>query len=158
MENIKQLIEEKEKELNELKQLLNKKQDMRITLTDSEMITVLNKILKTPFETEVCGCGHIEFELNEKYIFVLSRKCRNSSDCDNECWELHLPELIINRNYRDDECFDYVNINREQMNLIFKLGKLKSYVELKESRNYNKEYNEIEFYEELFEDVKSLFE
>ena len=42
MKNIEQLIEEKEKELNELKQLLNKKQDMRITLTDSEMITVLN--------------------------------------------------------------------------------------------------------------------
>ena len=121
MENIKQLIEEKEKELNELKQLLNKKQDMRITLTDSEMITVLNKILKTPFETEECGCGHIEFELNEKYIFVLSRACRNSSDCDNECWELHLPELIINRNYRDDECFDYVSINREQMNLMILL-------------------------------------
>ena len=44
------------------------------------------------------------------------------------------------------------------MNLIFKLGKLKSFVELKEARNYNKEYNEIEFYEELFEDVKLLFE
>ena len=158
MENIKQLIEEKEKELNELKKRLNEKQDMRITLTDSEMIMELNKILKTPFEAEGCDCGYIEFELHEKYIFELSRSCRKSSGCDNIYWELHKPELIVNRNYRDDECFDYVNINKEQANLIFKLGQLKSYVELKESRNCNKEYDEIGFYEELFEDVKLLFE
>ena len=44
------------------------------------------------------------------------------------------------------------------MSISFKLAQLKSYIELKESRNYNKEYDEIGFYEELFEDVKSLFE
>ena len=158
MKNIKQLIEEKEKELNELKRQLKEKQNVQITLTDSEMLMVLDKILHSNFETEGCECGSIEFDLNENYTFELSRSCRKSSGCDNKYWELHMPQMFVNRDYKGDECFEYVDINKKQADLIFKLAQLKSYIELKESRNHIKEYDEEEFYEELFEDVKSLFE
>lgn len=152
MNEVMELIKQKENELRELK-----KQLKVITLSDSKFLYVLNRIMYKPFETDGCDCGNIEFELDENYTFELNRSCRKSSGCNNSYWEIDEPVLIVNRDYKDDEPLDYISICKEQADLLVKLATLKSYVELKESKNNSKRYSEEDFYRDLFEDVSKLF-